>query len=33
MDIEERFDLIFDVGRAICSAYTGFSKSEVLYCQ
>ena len=33
MDIEERFDLIFSVGRAICSAYTGFSKSEVAYCQ
>ena len=33
MDIEQRFDLIFDVGRTICSAYTGFSKSEVFYCQ
>lgn len=33
MNIDERFDLIFNVGKAICSSYTGFSKSEILYCQ
>lgn len=32
MDINARFDLIFNVGSTICSCYTGFSKSEVLYC-
>lgn len=33
MDIDERFDLIYSVGKTICQAYTGFSKSEVIYCQ
>ena len=33
MSIDDRFDLIYNVGSAICSAYTGFSKTEVAYCQ
>lgn len=33
MDVEERFDLIFSVGRRICASYTGFSKTEVRFCQ
>ena len=33
MKVNERFELIFEVGKAICSSYTGFSKSEVAYCQ
>lgn len=33
VDIDQRFDLIFEVGRSICSAYTGFTKMEVFYCQ
>lgn len=33
MDIEQKFDLIYDVGKHICSCYTGFSKMEVYYCQ
>ena len=32
MDLNERFDLIFEVGKSICQVYTGFSKSEVFYC-
>lgn len=32
MTVDERFDLIYQVGKSICAAYTGFSKSEVLYC-
>lgn len=32
MEVNERFELIFEVGKAICSSYTGFSKSEVAYC-
>ena len=33
MNSDDRFNLIFDVGKAICSAYTGFSKFEIAYCQ
>ena len=33
MDIEDKFNLIYDVGKTICQSYTGFSKFEVLYCQ
>ena len=33
MDIDKRFDLIFNVGKQICAAYSGFSKHEVMYCQ
>lgn len=33
MDSDQRFDLIFNVGKSICAAYTGFSKTEVAYCQ
>ena len=33
MNIDEKFDLIFNVGSAVCAAYTGFSKTEVAYCQ
>lgn len=33
MDTWEKFDVIFDIGRQVCAAYTGFSKTEVLYCQ
>lgn len=33
MTINERFDLLFNVGKTICACYTGFSKSEVIYCQ
>ena len=30
---EDRFSLLFDVGKTICRAYTGFSAHEVEYCQ
>lgn len=33
MTHEERFSLLFDVGKSICAAYTGFSVYEVQYCQ
>ena len=32
MTVDDRFDLIFSVGKNICAAYTGFSVSEVAYC-
>lgn len=33
IDIDKRFNLIFDVGSHICACYTGFSKMEIYYCQ
>ena len=33
MSLEDRFSLLFDVGKSICSAYTGFSIDEINYCQ
>jgi len=33
MDNDEKFDLLFSVGKNICASYTGFSKFEVAYCQ
>lgn len=33
MTSDEKFDLIFVCGNSICSAYTGFSKFEIAYCQ
>ena len=30
---EDKFSLLFDVGKSICAAYTGFSSIEVQYCQ
>lgn len=32
MSLEDRFSLLFDVGKSICSAYTGFSIDEINYC-
>lgn len=33
MTIEQKFDLIFQVGSAVCTSFTGFSKSEMIYCK
>ena len=33
MSPEDKFSMLFDVGRAVCAAYTGFSAHEVQYCQ
>lgn len=33
MSPEDKFSLLFDVGRSVCAAYTGFSTHEVEYCQ
>jgi hypothetical protein len=33
MDIDEKFDCIFHIGSSVCSAFNGFSKSEILYCR
>lgn len=33
MSPEDKFSLLFDVGKTICAAYTGFSAHEVAYCQ
>ena len=30
---EDKFSLLFDVGKTVCAAYTGFSVHEVEYCQ
>ena len=33
MSPEDKFSLLFDVGKTICAAYTGFSVHEVEYCK
>ena len=33
MSPEDKFSLLFDVGRSVCAAYTGFSTYEDEYCQ
>lgn len=33
MTPDKKFNLIFECGNSICSAYTGFSKTEIIYCQ
>ena len=33
MSPEDKFSLLFDVGKTICAAYTGFSAHEIEYCQ
>lgn len=30
---DDKFSLLFDIGKSVCRAYTGFSKSEVQFCQ
>lgn len=33
MDDQSKFKLIYSIGKQVCSSYTGFSKTEVYYCQ
>ena len=33
MTTEEQLDLIFKVGSQVCASYTGFTKTEVAWCQ
>lgn len=33
ISLEDKFSLLFDVGKTICAAYTGFSACEIQYCQ
>lgn len=33
MDIDKKFDLIFQLGKQVCASYSGFSKHEIAYCQ
>lgn len=33
MTIEEQLDLIFQVGSRVCASYTGFTQTEVAWCQ
>lgn len=33
MTSEDRFTLLFDIGKSICAAYTGFSVHEIQYCK
>ena len=33
MNPEDKFNLLFDIGKDICASYTGFSKIEIAYCQ
>lgn len=33
MSGQSKFELIYSIGKQVCSSYTGFSKTEVCYCQ
>lgn len=33
MTVDEKFEFIFQVGSSVCSAFNGFSRSEIMYCK
>lgn len=33
MTIDEQFELIFQVGSHVCASYTGFTQTEIAWCQ